>query len=508
MAVGVLVTAPGLAEGARPTPAAVAAAPAAVALPADPAPPPTLRWRACADARGFQCATIRVPLDYDNPQGRHIRLAVTRLRASGDRIGSVFFNPGGPGGPGVSSLQHFSGFFPAAVRKRFDLVSWDPRGIGQSTAVQCFDTPAAEERFRAGAPVVPVGHAQEQRVIAVNRGLAQRCDRRNHALLRHMSTADTARDLDLLRAAVGDARLRYWGVSYGTFLGATYANLFPGRVGAVVLDANVRPEAWVRAPRGVPMQPTFLRQHSQDGADATLRQFLRRCGHAGVSVCPFAAAGADATVAKFDTLVAEMRRHPTRLRGGTTYSELLDQVANGLYFTGVWPQLATRLQQIWTDTPVTAMRALAWQRYDGPGQQFGVICGESPNPTTARLLRIADRAEDRYGPLGPFWIWAASGCTDWLARAADPYSGPWNKATSAPVLVIGNTYDPGTPLSNARVMARSLSRSRLLIMRGYGHTALMNPSGCINTHVARYLTRGVLPADGTRCDQDDPPFAS
>lgn len=466
--------------------------------------PVTLDWAPCADVAGFDCATLRVPLDHERRAGRQITLAVTRLPASGDKIGSLFFNPGGPGGPGVAALQQLSAFFPSELHERFDLVSWDPRGVGESTAVQCFDGPTAEARFRGDTPLVPVTTAQEKAVVRVNRGLAARCLERDPALMRHMSTADSARDLDALRAAVGDRRVNYWGISYGTFLGATYANMFPDRVGALTLDGNVRPKPWVGAGPD-PMLPTFLRQHSAAGADATLEQFLLRCGRAGVEVCPFAAATPRATVAKFEKLARQMRMSPSRTRGGITYSELQDQTANGIYFIGVWPSLAEGLQQVWTDTPITQTSAV--QRYAGPAQQLGIVCSESPNPTSARLRSTSATAIRRYGVLGPYWTWVASGCSQWRARAADPYTGPWNKRTMAPILLIGNTYDPATPLSSARAMHRDLKRSRLLIMRGYGHTALMNPSRCINRKVTRYFLEGTLPADGTRCDQDDPPFA-
>lgn len=466
-----------------------------------------LDWQACADAPGFECATLRVPLDHTRPDGRQISLAVTRLPAGGDKIGSLFFNPGGPGGPGVAALQQMSGFFPAALRERFDLVSWDPRGVGESTAVQCFDSPAAEARFRGDTPLVPVGAAQEKAVIEVNRGLAKRCLKRNAALLKHMSTADSARDLDALRAAVGDQRLNYWGISYGTYLGATYANMFPKRVGALTLDGNVRPQPWVKAPRDQqPMLPTFLRQHSAAGADATLEQFLLRCGRAGVAVCPFAADSPKATVAKFEKLARQMRKNPSEKRGGITYSELQDRTANGIYFIGVWPSLAEGLQNVWTNTtPATTQSTV--ERYAGPGQQLGIVCSESPNPTSAQLLTTSADAIRRYGVLGPYWTWVTSGCSEWRAEAADPYTGPWNKRTAAPILLVGNTYDPATPLSSSRYMHKTLKRSRLLIMRGYGHTALANPSTCINRKVTRYFIDGTLPADGTKCDQDDPPFA-
>ena len=465
-------------------------------------------WKPCAEAPGFECADVKVPLNHKRPQGRQIRLAVTRLPATGDKIGSLFFNPGGPGGPGVAALQQMSAFFPAELRERFDLVSWDPRGVGQSTAVQCFDSPEAEMRFRGDTPLVPVGTAQQRAVIDLNRGLAKRCLKRNAALLKHMSTADSARDLDALRKAVGDSRLHYWGISYGTFLGATYANMFPKRVGALTLDGNVRPQPWVKAPQGQePMLPTFLRQDSAAGADATLEQFLLRCGRAGTATCPFAAGSPKATVAKFEKLARQMRKNPTQKRGGITYSDLQERVANGIYFIGAWQNLAEGLQNVWTNTPVAQTQSLTMQRYAGPAQQLGIVCSESPNPTSKQLLTTNADAISRYGVLGPYWTWVTSGCSEWRAEAADPYTGPWNKRTAAPILLVGNTYDPATPLSSARVMHRELDRSRLLIMRGYGHTALANPSTCINRKVTRYFIDGKLPADGTKCDQDDPPFA-
>lgn len=482
----------------------VVTAPAMVASEVSTAGP---AWQACVEAPDFDCAEVRVPLDYNRPKGRQITLAVTRLPATGDKIGSLFFNPGGPGGPGVAALQQLSTFFPAELRERFDLVSWDPRGVGQSTAVQCFDSPEAEARFRGDTPMVPVGRAQQKALIEVNREVAKRCLKRNAALLKHMSTADSARDLDALRAMVGDRRLNYWGISYGTFLGATYANMFPKRVGALTLDGNVRSQPWVTAPRSQkPMLPTFLRQDSFAGADATLEQFLLRCGRAGVAVCPFAAESPKATVAKFDTLARQMRKNPSQKRGGITYSELQDRTANGIYFTFAWLSLAQGLQQVWTDTPVAQTQSLATQRYAGPGQQLGIVCSESPNPSSKQLMATGDTATRRYGVLGPYWTYVTSGCSEWRAEAADPYTGPWDKRTASPILLIGNTYDPATPLSSTRYMHKALKRSRLLIMRGYGHTALVNPSTCINRKVTRYFIDGTLPANGTKCDQDDPPF--
>ncbi|MFJ5803295.1 alpha/beta fold hydrolase [Streptomyces decoyicus] len=193
-------------------------APAATRSPSVPAP--QLDWSPCAQDREFDCATAKVPLDYRSPGGRTIELAVVKRKATGTghRIGTLFFSPGGPGGPGTVQMPQVYEHFPQQVRERFDVVSWDPRGIGNSTAVNCFDSPEEADAWTAGRPAgFPVGEQQRMTWIAAYRDLARRCHRRGPELLRHVSTADTALDLDQLRRAVGDPQLTYLGVSYGSF---------------------------------------------------------------------------------------------------------------------------------------------------------------------------------------------------------------------------------------------------------------------------------------------------
>jgi pimeloyl-ACP methyl ester carboxylesterase len=263
---------------------------------------PRLVWHRCAspEQQGFQCATARVPLDYLNPRGATIHLAVIRHRASdlAHRIGTSFLNPGGPGGPGTVGLPVVLEHFPAALRARFDLASWDPRGVGASTAVKCLPTAEDEIRFLHGMVAgesFPVGRAAMDRWIERYRSFDRLCAGRNRGLLRHVSTADTARDLDLLRAAVGDRRLSYLGVSYGTLLGATYANLFPGRVRALVLDGNLNPLAYLgrqlRANRGLFLS-TDLRLRADLSSARVLNAFLELCGRTDTAHCAFSAVGA------------------------------------------------------------------------------------------------------------------------------------------------------------------------------------------------------------------------
>ena len=494
---------------------------------------PRLVWHRCTGKgqTGFQCATARVPLDYRHPRGAMIKLAVIRHRASDGarRLGSLFYNPGGPGNSGVETLPHVLGLFPAALVARFDMISWDPRGVGASTAVQCFASEAAEKRFLAGTGIAaksfPVGRPQMRRWIDRYRDFGVRCARRNGGLLEHVSTADTARDLDLLRRAVGDRRLNYQGGSYGTFLGATYANLFPHRVRAMVLSSNVDPRSYVQgAGRGGAFLNTFLRQRSDQGAAKTLGAFLDLCGRASTSDCAFSAGSAAATRAKFASLLARLRRHPPR---GSSYAELVSSTILGLYnSTTGWSALATELQKAWTtgaspafhapgtalstptpstpgSPPVSAAPA-ASHRYSGIEQTLAILCSESPNPPPAAFPGLDAFAFRRSGAVGPYWAWTSEPCASWPARAADRYTGPWNRRTASPILVIGTTYDPATPYQGSVAMAHQLARARLLTVDGYGHGTT---SPCQNRYMSRYFIKLILPPKGARCPQSPQPFS-
>jgi pimeloyl-ACP methyl ester carboxylesterase len=221
---------------------------------------PTLDWAPCPDQERFDCATARVPLDYRNPGGSQIRLAVIRHRATkpSRRIGTAFFNPGGPAAAKPLFPTVVKGLL-APVRQRFDVISWDLRGLGESTAVKCFASQAGEDRFFAGvgkpALTFPVGPLEMSRWIQRYRVFGQRCRRRSGNLMRHITTAESARDMDLLRRAVGARQVTFIGGSYGTFLGATYANMFPRRVRAMALSAILDPVAWVKRGRDVLTDP-------------------------------------------------------------------------------------------------------------------------------------------------------------------------------------------------------------------------------------------------------------
>ncbi|HEU4628198.1 MAG TPA: alpha/beta hydrolase, partial [Gemmatimonadaceae bacterium] len=257
---------------------------------------------------------------------------------------------------------------------------------------------------------------------------------------------------------------------------------------------------------------TELRLRTDRGAARTLEAFLGRCGRAGAARCPFAARDRAATRARYAALLERLRRRPVR---GTTYAQLVQTTVDALDTVQAvgedpgWGKLASTLQGLWTAGP--AARAAAAprdaRRYAGPEQQYAIYCGESPNPRASAFPGLARLGLRRSGAVGAYVAWLSEPCATWPATAADRYDGPWNHRTANPILVVGTTHDPSTPFSEARAMARELARARLLNLAGYGHTALLNPSACVERHETRYLLAGILPPRGTRCVPDAQPFA-
>jgi pimeloyl-ACP methyl ester carboxylesterase len=499
---------------------------AEAAAPGSATPPvPVLHWRSCYG--GFQCATARVPLSYRDPRGATISIAVLRHLATDParRIGTLFVNIGGPG-PQVGPIVANFGGFPAAIAARYDIITFDPRGFGHSTAVRCFPTMAAESKFLGGLsfqglPVFPVGARQEAAAVRTWARFDARCARRNGSLLDHDTTADVARDMNLLRQAVGSPVLNYMGMSYGTGLGATYANLFPATTGRMVLDGNLNPVAWTHRD-GV--LPTYLRQGSDQASAAVMRGFLDLCGKTTTSACAFSAGTPAATRSKWATLLRRLRQHPVTI--GTppqtyTYATAVTWQSVQLTTVSQWPSAASLLQQLWVastagrpSTPASpATRAQASPPataatappavYGGFEQVLALVCSDSPNPRDpAAYPAVARRAYTRSGAFGPQKTWFLVACADWPAAAAqDRYSGPWNRPTASTILLIGNTGDPDTPYRGSVAMSRDLARARLLTVDEYGHTEGSNPDTCATDYENRYLLTGALPPPRTVCKQ-------
>jgi pimeloyl-ACP methyl ester carboxylesterase len=493
------------------------------------AAPAKLTWNKCfSDIGPYQCTTVQVPLDYDEPKGASISLALTRLPATdgAHRIGSLFLNPGGPGGSGVDMVVFGGPFlFTDEVRARFDLVGFDPRGVGRSSALRCFGTTRQwEPAFTPFA--FPTTPEEEQVWMAADAYVAGACAQRAGRIIEHMSTANVARDLDVLRQAVGDAKLSYYGVSYGSFLGQTYANMFPRSFRALVIDGVLDPIAWVNTGGAIPFS---TRLRSDDGAMATLNEFFRLCD-AGGENCAFAPDSADRFAAIADKLnqdgpvVVDLPDGPVELN----YSILIAiTLSPTLYDSSQWEDfddvLASIEEQVLGSARVAArggsfarssfrpayIAKRGFPRYPNFLENFpAVACSDTDNPDSYAVWSAqAAAAEESFGYFGPPWTWFTSICQPWPATDSDRYTGPFDTETDAPVLVVGNLFDPATRYEGAVTAHELLPNSALLTVHGWGHTSLFL-SGCADETIARYLIDVATPAEGTVCEQDHVPFSA
>jgi pimeloyl-ACP methyl ester carboxylesterase len=468
---------------------------------------------------------VQVPLDYAAPAGAKISLALIRQPA-GDpahRIGSLFMNPGGPGASAVDLVRGLGPILPLELRGRFDIVGFDPRGVERSTPLRCFAT--FEEALAVLPPFAfPYTRTELARQKSSDEALGAACAGHGGPIRDHMSTTDVVRDMDLLRQALGDRTLNYLGFSYGTYIGQLYANLFPDKVRAVVIDGVLDPVAWSTG-RGTEANrlPVSSRLRSDVGAQATLEQFFALCDAAGRPRCSFAGSSA----ARYAALAARLRAGPVEI--GTppdtytvTYADFIVTTLSSMYAPEAWPFLADALLDLETNMPAPRVRAtMARLRsqlgLDQPPQEEypnlvegfpGVLCSDSVNPRNFDVwTRAAVTTERRHGYFGRPWTWISSSCHAWPATAGQGrYLGPWTARTASPVLVVGNYYDPATRYQGAVTASRLLPNSRLLSYAGWGHVAFFRGSYCIDSRITRYLTTLRVPPRGTVCPTTGSPF--
>lgn len=480
-----------------------------------------IAWQPCGDDfPGAECAYTNVPLDYDRPRGGTTELLLARIPATDpqNRIGTLFINPGGPGGSGVFlALSGFGNFLSELLGGRFDVVGFDPRGIGGSDPLLCFDTVAERDEFVNSLPAFPYLRSQERPFFDALTSLADRCQARGSRITAHMSTADVVRDLDWLRQAVGDRRLNYLGFSYGSYIGTSYANLFPDKVRTLVIDGVLDPRLWSSG---------WQIKSDRVATDEVFDEFLHLCDEAGEDCALHAEGGAEA---RYDALAEAIKDAPFVFEDGFVYSYdfLILDTLSVMYAPEIWggPEgfaafLAFLSDAVQGDTAASAeaarLRALLHELQQPPGfaqefydnwleGYFGNQCADTEYPSSFGDFRSIGRYAEKDSRFGAAWWWNNAGCASW-PTSPDRYTGPWTARTAAPVLVVGNYFDPATDYAGAVASDELLRNSRLLSYAGWGHTAF-GRSECVTDHVLRYLLEGTLPPRDTVCPANPNPFA-
>ena len=494
---------------------------------------PKLGWYKCYDTA--ECATVRLPLDYDKPKGATTEIAVLRVKARDQKkkIGSLFLNPGGPGGSGTNIALNAPYFLSDSVLDRFDIVGVDPRGIASSENVKCFKSTKDQTKAYEGLNVsFPYGKAEEKAYIKSAKAVAKACSTTGKKIAGAMSTAEVVRDMDVLRRAVGDKKLTYLGFSYGTAIGQYYANMFPDRFRALVVDGVIDPVSWTGTSK-TKNQIQDERMHSADGAYRALREILKRCDKAGEEYCAFAAGD---PVKNFETIAQKLRAKPLVITDEfgsfeVTYATFVGTVLSALYDTYAGDSVTGLAAEVWTllaaPAATSADKAVAKKavvervkdaRSRKPGRDFpyyndfeafsGVMCTDGLHPKDAASWPAATAKADKRAPyFGRAWAWGSVQCArdSWTVRDEDAYTGPFNRRTAAPVLVVGNLWDPATNYDEAVSSAKLLPNSRLLSSTNWGHTAY-GTSACATTAIDNYLIKATLPAKGKVCQGDVQPF--
>lgn len=469
---------------------------------------PKLDWKPCGTAPNIVCATATVPLDYDNPGGQTVDLHLAKSPATdtAHRLGSMFINFGGPGAAAADRFEALGQAYRPGLNARYDIIAMDPRGTGESNpTIDCKANQETEGIYSKPVPTPDTLKVPD--LIAKDLGYIKKCLQNNGKFLTHVSTGNVARDIDLIRQALGESKIAYFGYSYGTFLGATYASMFPQSYSSLVLDGPVDADAYIHDP---------LRDLSAQtgGFERALNRFFQACAVDQVACSHF---GGSDPWNTYDKLADQLDQTPLPV-GTRTLSgdDLRAGTAAALYAKQLWGTLAQALEQT-VNGDGSTMKALADGFFGGPPDANGHY-----DPANDRYFTIGASEQQYPRSVGTYvragqasWdehehFWFNNGYVElnyglYPAHDNDAFDGPFKVASSSPTaLVVGTTYDPATPYRGARNLVRSLGNARLLTMRGDGHTAYrINPtnSTCINQYVEDYINTGTLPPAGASCDQ-------
>ncbi len=454
-----------------------------------PLPVTPVAWYPCGT--GLQCGSVTVPLDYSRPQSTEIEIAVERHPAEipTERIGSLVINPGGPGGSGINDLPTELSVLTPALLDRFDIVSFDPRGVQRSSPVTCPSYPGESSPGPVPDPV-PLTRADENALLANDRAFAAQCQHASGSILPYVGAIDAARDLDRIRQALGDATLTFVGHSYGTLLGATYAQMFPSHVRAMVLDGAIDPDLGT--------DEMIIEQ--ADSFEKVLDGFFAWCTTS--PSCAWHPRGSPSSAVL--ALIARSRVHPLAAAGGQTAGpgDIYDALLASLYSQSSWPTLSDILAQVVTGNGSGAAQRSGNYRAGGSSNaseaEQAIDCLDHPvSRDLGSYPALAARAAKTAPIFGPLLAWALLDCAVWPTA---PTRAP--AATTAvgapPILVVGTTDDPATPYEWAVHLAEELRHGFLLTWHGEDHVAYFY-SACVRAAAQSYLISGTLPRPGAAC---------
>lgn len=456
-----------------------------------------LVWKDCTG--GFQCATARAPLDWQHPsQGAPVSLALIRKPATGKKLGTLFVDPGGPGVSGVDFVRNSVGSTSATLQKNFDIVGWDPRGVGSSSAVKCYDDKGLDSYLY---DITPGERGSTQWLDASKQAvtkLGAACKQNTGALLGHVDTESTAHDLDMLRSNVGDAKLNYLGFSYGTMIGAIYADVFPAKVGRMTLDGVVDPAS----------SYDDLTELQARGFEANLRAYAQWCLTQDKG-CPFSGS-VDGTMNSIAAMLNKVQARPIKNADGRMLgsSTLLLAIIVPLYSTANWPVLDTLFQNVAAGSArVAFILADEYNDRDKSGKYTSntavafqsIDCLDyTYDSDLAHMQAEAQKLKQIAPVMGPFFSYGGIACWNW-PFAPTRVPAPVHATGSAPILVVGTTNDPATPYQESVNLAKELDNGHLITWNGSGHTAYGRSNSCVTDTIDGYFVNGTVPAKDPSC---------
>ncbi|WP_022881461.1 alpha/beta hydrolase [Gryllotalpicola ginsengisoli] len=456
-----------------------------------------LVWTDCSG--GFQCAKAKAPLDWEKPSGAQITLALIRKPATGKRLGSLFVNPGGPGESAVDFVRSNVGDMDKTIQEHYDVVGFDPRGVGASTAVSCYDD---TEFTKYLYDILPGQRGSTEWLAAARASTAafgKACLKNTGALLGHIDTWSTAHDLDMLRSDVGDAKVNYFGFSYGTVIGSVYADLFPGNVGRMALDGVTDPAK----------SYDELVEEQTKGFESNLRSYLEWCLGGSDKTCPFSGS-VDSALSRIGQLLQQVDQNPIRnsdgrMLGSTT---LVTAIITPLYSQSAWPNLDVLFRDVANGSAKVAfLLADSYNDRSSDGkfssnliEAFSAIdCVDYTfDDDLAHMRAEAAKLEQIAPTIGKYQSYGGIACDGWPVRATHPL-GPVSAPGAAPILVVGTTNDPATPYQEAVDVSKELESAHLVTYHGNGHTAYGQSNSCVTGTVDDYFVNGTVPAEDPNC---------